>query len=215
MKICIKCGSSDRNKSGDCKACSNARAAAWRVANQERAKQNSSAYYAANKEQIKENVADYRAQNPEKVAACTAAWQKANPDKCNANTAKWAVANQDKVRAKNAAWHAKNSEKVKAKTQRRRKQNPEWARLQVQNRRARTKGTLSRGITEKLFVLQKGLCACCSLPLGENYHLDHIMPLALGGANTDNNMQLLRQRCNTQKGAKHPVDFMQQRGFLI
>jgi 5-methylcytosine-specific restriction endonuclease McrA len=53
------------------------------------------------------------------------------------------------------------------------------------------------------------------LPLGDNYHIDHIMPLALGGSNTDDNIQLLRQRCNNQKCAKHPVDFMQSRGFLL
>lgn len=56
---------------------------------------------------------------------------------------------------------------------------------------------------------------CCGLPLGDNYHIDHIMPLALGGSNTDDNIQLLRQRCNNQKCAKHPVDFMQSRGFLL
>lgn len=42
-----------------------------------------------------------------------------------------------------------------------------------------------------------------------------IVPLALGGTNTDGNMQLLRSTCNQKKHAKHPVDFMQQRGFLL
>lgn len=55
----------------------------------------------------------------------------------------------------------------------------------------------------------------CGKPLGDAYHLDHVMPLALGGSNTDDNMQLLRDRCNLQKHAKHPVDFMQERGFLL
>ena len=77
------------------------------------------------------------------------------------------------------------------------------------------KGVLTNGLTAKLFVLQKGLCPCCAQPLGDNYHLDHIMPLALGGSNTDDNIQLLRQRCNRQKHAKHPIDFMQSRGFLL
>ena len=38
---------------------------------------------------------------------------------------------------------------------------------------------------------------------------------ALGGLNADSNMQLLRAECNLQKSAKHPVDFMQSRGFLL
>lgn len=45
--------------------------------------------------------------------------------------------------------------------------------------------------------------------------MDHIVPLALGGSNTDGNIQLLRATCNQQKHAKHPVVFMQERGFLL
>lgn len=39
--------------------------------------------------------------------------------------------------------------------------------------------------------------------------------IALGGTNTDDNVQLLRAECNNFKRAKHPADFMRQRGFLI
>jgi len=52
-------------------------------------------------------------------------------------------------------------------------------------------------------------------PLGDDFHMDHIMPIALGGSNTDDNMQLLRKECNLQKQAKHPIDFMQSRGLLL
>ena len=76
-------------------------------------------------------------------------------------------------------------------------------------------GVLTLGLSLRLFQLQKGKCACCKKPLGSNYHMDHIMPLALGGTNTNDNIQLLRARCNLQKQAKHPVDFMQQRGYLL
>ena len=41
------------------------------------------------------------------------------------------------------------------------------------------------------------------------------MPIALGGKNVDDNVQLLCAACNLSKQAKHPVDFMQQRGFLL
>ncbi len=36
-----------------------------------------------------------------------------------------------------------------------------------------------------------------------------------GGANIDGNIQLLTGLCNRQKHTKHPVDFMQERGFLL
>ena len=43
----------------------------------------------------------------------------------------------------------------------------------------------------------------------------HIIPLALGGANDDLNVQLLTPDCNQRKKAQHPVDYMQSQGFLL
>lgn len=41
------------------------------------------------------------------------------------------------------------------------------------------------------------------------------MPLAKGGEHTPFNIQLLCPRCNVRKSAKHPVDFMQENGYLL
>jgi hypothetical protein len=41
------------------------------------------------------------------------------------------------------------------------------------------------------------------------------MPLALGGRNDDNNVQLLTPLCNLSKGAKDPIDYMRIKGKLI
>lgn len=96
--------------------------------------------------------------------------------------------------------------------------NPDKRKANRNNRRARKKlvnGSLSKDLVSKLYRLQKGKCPCCAQPLGDDYHLDHKMPLALGGLNVDTNMQLLRAKCNLQKAAKHPIEFMQSRGFLL
>lgn len=152
--------------------------------------------------------AAYNAANSEKNKACTYKWRAENPERHLANSAKWRAANSEKVRAATEKWQAANFEKYK-----------EGKRIIEQNRRASklaSGGKLSKGLAERLFKLQRGKCACgCKQPLGDRYHLDHIMPLVLGGSNTDDNIQLLRQLCNNQKYAKHPVDFMQQRGFLL
>lgn len=164
---------------------------------------------------------------------CTAAWQKANPEKVNQASAKWRASDPDGTKAyhkqyreanksayseANARWRLKNVEYDKARTAKWHAENPESARLSGQNRRAnkaRSFGRLSKGLEARLFASQKGKCPCCKKPLGYDYHLDHVMPLALGGSNTDDNMQLLRKTCNLQKNAKHPVEFMQSRGFLL
>lgn len=218
-RFCPKCqAETERNKKGDCKPCSNARCAAWRKVNREREKANNVAWYTANLERakatraayqlanakhLKAKKAEYYLANAEQIKAISAARYAANPKKCNEVNAAWRKANPELKKAIDAAWH---------------KANPEAHRINGQNRRARKRkngGTLSKGLAEKLFKLQKGKCPCCKQSLGDDYHLDHIVPLALGGSNTDDNIQLLRLVCNLQKNAKHPIDFMQQKGFLL
>lgn len=156
--VCLKCGTSDRNKRGNCKVCAKASAARW------------------------------YANNPEKQIAASRKWQAKNYDRCLQYSRKWAIEHPEQVRLREHTKRAK---------------------------RANAFGKLTPGLSKKLFVLQKGKCPCCRLPLGDDYHLDHKMPIALGGPNTDDNMQLLRKSCNLKKSAKHPVDFMQSRGFLL
>lgn len=188
-RFCPKCkAETKRYAKGACKACAKARDAA---------------YYAANRDQAIASRAAYRAANPEKWRAYAAAYRVANSAKVRAAIAAYRAANPDKVRASAAAWQADNLEA---------------RRIIQQNRAARQRdsgGSLSKGLSAKLFKLQKGKCPCCKQPLGKDYHLDHVMPIALGGANIDSNMQLLRRQCNQQKHAKNPVDFMQERGFLL
>ena len=152
------------------------------------------------------------------VSAASYAWNLANPEKVRANLAKWRAANREKSKSVSAAWRAANPGKVKSLSSRYYAENKEAHTLRNNIRRAReigNGGALSKGLAERLYGIQRGRCTCCGKPLGKDYHLDHIMPLALGGTNTDDNMQLLRATCNRQKSAKHPVDFMQQRGFLL
>jgi 5-methylcytosine-specific restriction endonuclease McrA len=69
----------------------------------------------------------------------------------------------------------------------------------------------------ELMKLQKRKCAhpWCRKSLAEVYHVDHRIPLALGGSNDRTNIQLLCPSCNHKKQAKHPVDYAKQNGFLV
>lgn len=147
------------------------------------------------------------------------AWKTANATKVKEAKSRWQKENPDKARAIKAKYRAANKDKVKEISDKWRSANPEALRINKHNRRALVRasgGKLSHGLELRLFKLQRGKCACgCKQPLGDDYHLDHIMPLALGGTNTDDNIQLLKARCNLQKNAKHPADFMRQRGYLL
>ena len=166
--------------------------------------------------------AKYRAANREKACEGAAKWRADNQDNRREYDTKYRAmyysSNKDKVREYNDKWRAENLDRVRAASSAYQSANLDKYRVYEQNRRARkleSGGKLSKLLTDKLYKLQRGKCACCGLPLGDDFHLDHIMPLARGGSNTDDNIQLLRSRCNRQKMAKHPVDFMRERGFLI
>lgn len=163
------------------------------------------------------NAASY-ASNPEKIKASAAKWIADNPEKHKTYKTKWYTANRENVQMRSSKWAAANSEKRKASIAKWRSSNPEARRIQEHNRRARKRangGRLSPGIVEKLLNLQRGKCACCHVSIADGNHLDHRIPVALGGPNEDWNMQLLCAPCNLSKGAKHPIEFMQQRGFLL
>lgn len=207
--------------------------AAWAAANPDRRRKNKRAWRALNRAKVNAESAAYRAANPEKVKASQLARYRNNPDREKARSAAYKKANKEKVKAYVVAFREKYPERVlayasdwrEANRERSReicaawrKSNPDAVRVSTQNRRAliqKNGGVLSKGLAKRLFEMQKGKCPCCKQPLGENYHLDHKMPLALGGTNTDDNMQLLRAICNLNKAAKHPVDFMQSRGYLL
>lgn len=233
VKPCAKCGGLDRNNSGACKACQKARSTKWQISNKEKTKLRNATYYIANKDRLVAANALWVKENPERAKAIHALWYAANKEQHNVKAAEWrrinaekikerfaewAKVNREKINASNTAYAGRNVDKLKAKNKVHRQENPDLYRIYRQNRRSRkmaSGGVLSSGLADKLFALQKGQCACCGQPLGNDYHLDHIMPLALGGPNTDKNMQLLRAKCNQKKGSKHPIDFMQSRGFLL
>ena len=157
------------------------------------------AYRAANKEKIAAQRASYRVRNKVGIAEYLAAYYAANKQR----SASYCAENKEKIAARKSAYDAAH---------------PEKRRVYKQNRRARklkNGGRLTYGLAEKLLMLQRGRCACCGKMLKGEYHLDHIVPLSRGGANEDCNIQLLSPYCNMSKGAKDPLYFMQQKGFLI
>lgn len=216
MKPCVKCGSTDRYKGGDCRPC----AKAYRICNSAKIKALKASVRADNLAQYREKdklrATAYRIANPEKSNASCSAYRARNKDACNKRSISWAKDNPERCKLNRLAWNEANPDRLNYCRARWKSLNPEAIILASHNRRARKRGgKLSKGLTEKLYNLQHGKCACCGNPLGEDFHLDHIMPLALGGTNEDWNIQLLRAICNHQKHKKHPIDFMRERGFLL
>lgn len=187
-------------------------------------------YYLKNKEKVLTNNLEWKNLNLDKYKLAVSGWYEKNRVAVLVYKQEWARINNQSIKAKKAAyfqshkkelsqksalWAKNNPEMRRAVVRRARAKNPQPYLLAVQNRRNKLRGKLSKNLVKRLMQLQKGKCACCNQPLSNGYHLDHIMPLALGGSNTDDNIQLLKPNCNLKKQAKHPIDFMQERGFLL
>lgn len=85
------------------------------------------------------------------------------------------------------------------------------ARLKTQNSRAKrlgVEGTLTFVDLTKVVEEQRGYCAFCGNPFGnETPEIDHWVPLAIGGTNAADNVKLLHKRCNRTKGGRHPTSY--------
>jgi len=219
VKTCTKCkiektkdsfGELARSKDGlqnKCKACNAAYCADYRSANLDKKKASEAAYRSANREKVRASSAAWRSSNPCKSKACDAAYRAANLDKTKARTAAWRNANKDEVSAYRANYRVANKENfiVYCRNRIARKRNAD--------------GSHTASDIRAIFENQRGLCANCKAKLTKSgkqkYHVDHVMPLALGGSNWPSNLQCLCQKCNLSKGAKHPDDWAAENGRLI
>lgn len=96
--------------------------------------------------------------------------------------------------------------------------NPDAVNSNSRNRRARLRGAEGAHTAEdikRIHAAQNYKCAECRAPTKKQKHVDHVMPLALGGSNWPENLQILCPLCNDIKGAKHPLDFAKQKGRLV
>lgn len=116
------------------------------------------------------------------------------------------LANPDRHQQRVNAWLAKNPERA----------SHLWHinRARRRAREAGAEGSFTKENVLEIFNRQKGKCAECKINL-EKYHIDHVMPLSLGGSNWPTNLQILCKTCNQKKHAKHPIDWAQENGRLL
>lgn len=131
-------------------------------------------------------------------------WGRENPE----TKLDWFRRNRDRQRAANRRYYEKN-----------------WAAMVERGKACeRKRRAVKRGCSgshtiadlRAIMKLQKQRCAYCRADLRRvKRHLDHIVPLALGGSNGRENLQYLCAPCNLSKGAKDPAQFARERGLLL
>ena len=122
------------------------------------------------------------------------AWRKANPEDARRLRRRWA-----------AGWRERNPEKHRERVATSRSRNRESynARQRIHNqaRRARERGQFVEFVDPvKVLEQHDGLCGICGEPVGDDFHVDHIVPLARGGEHSYANTQPAHPVCNAKKG---------------
>jgi len=59
------------------------------------------------------------------------------------------------------------------------------------------------GLRAKALAKSAGRCGICGKPLGNDVHIDHIVPVAAGGLTELGNLQATHAACNLSKGKNH------------
>lgn len=163
---------------------------------------------------VRASSAQYRALNPEKRKATCSIYREKNTEKCREAARSWYEADKDLARAKKRAYDARNNEQARARRAKWRSSNKEATAL-IKRARTSAPGSHSGEDIQRIRLLQRNRCAHCAVSIVDLYHVDHIVPIKLGGSNDTHNIQLLCPPCNLSKGAKHPILFAQESGRLL
>lgn len=152
------------------------------------------------------------------AAADNRAWRKANPESGKRRLPRKRIRPEGYLKKYSALWRKANPEKHRQNEKAWRKANPEKARAIRTARQARKRGAHGRHTGQQikaLLMMQGCKCANCLKSIKNKYHVDHIMPLVLGGSNDISNIQLLCAFCNQSKHSKAPDIWARENGRLL
>ena len=193
-------------------------------------------YYRNNKRRIIEKTRKYARANPEKISAKSKEYYQKNREKILASVRKYRIENIDRIReykdknrvrinARARQYYWDHHEKIKVRmrqyhkdnAERKRQNYKEWAqnnkgriRANVARRRAlkvNAKGTYTHDDIVLIYNCQKGRCWWCQGKLGDEYHIDHRIPLSKGGSNDPSNLVVSCPTCNLSKSNKMPWEW--------
>ena len=140
------------------------------------------------------------------------AFREANPELIRERGMKWRQERPEY--RKSEYWHewdrqyARANRERKREDQRRyRQEDPDRYRAYCRNYQSQKRangGRVTAAEVREQYKRQRGRCYWCSVEVGDNFHLDHVIPLKRGGLHQIDNLVVACPFCNSSKHDKLP-----------
>jgi 5-methylcytosine-specific restriction endonuclease McrA len=155
-----------------------------------------------------ESVKRYTDRNKEKRKIYFDKWYSENKQVHRAIGKSWANKNKETVKKIQKRYYEKNKSKILKTSKEWNKKNPEKYRLLKRTIEGRRRARINQN-SKNLTKNQNKIIKCfyeqaqrMESRLGIKFHVDHIVPIALGGMHTPTNLQVLPASLNVKKHAR-------------
>lgn len=187
-------------------------------------------FYQRHSEKIKDYQRRYGQENKEKIAAQKRRYQQGNREQRNAYKKQWYWDNAERLRerqnerfrewAKTPEGRAKIAHYNKLGYERR-KHDPYWQevkRIDNLRRLNRLRDAEGQHTAEELRQMvsdQGGLCAYCETPMGDEWSVEHMVPISRGGSDWAENIAITCRACNYSKNDKTAEEYFAWLGYSV
>lgn len=181
-------------------------------------KAKTSKWYKENPDKVKVYREEHQSDIAEYQKKYMAIYYEKNANVFRLKSHEWSKVNPERKKFADREYHKRiyDVESKREAVRAWRKANPEKHRAQLSKRRTRrmnAEGEYSGDDILSLYDEQQGLCAYCGIRLFDEYHIDHVVPLARGGTNWPDNLLLACPTCNSSKGDKLLPEWERLRGW--
>lgn len=215
MKTCKRCSVEEpddqfRPEHRTCRACYAAQHRQWRQENIDRVHEQEARYEQEHKAQRHERNIAYYTKHADVMRERARVYGREHRAERSAYARQWYHKNTERWNERNRAWLAANPDKAERKRKRDRerlaqwdKEHPDRERDKCAWRRAKTcmAATIERVKRADIWRRDGGRCHICGKPCDpNNWHLDHLIPLSIGGTHEPKNVAVSHPRCNMVRG---------------